>query len=59
MAPIGKERATSPALSVTTTSAIVAGNGGKAPAPEVFKPDPFAGSRFKFKAFYTQVRLGI
>jgi len=62
MAPSGKERAASPAPSVATTSAPVAvaiDSGGKAPAPEVSKPDPFAGSRFKFKAFCTQVRLGI
>jgi hypothetical protein len=60
MAPSGKERTTSPAPSVAITSVTVAGNnGGKAPIPEVSKPDPFAGSRFKFKAFYTQVRLGI
>jgi hypothetical protein len=47
---------------VATTSAIVAtvaGNTNKIPAPKVSKPDPFVGSRFKFKAFCTQVRLGI
>jgi hypothetical protein len=60
MAPLGKERAASPTLSVAITAATVAGNGGgKTPAPKVSKPDPFAGSRFKFKAFCTQVRLGI
>jgi hypothetical protein len=59
MAPSGKERASSPTPSVATTSATVAGNTTKAPVPEVSKPDPFAGSRFKFKAFCTQVRLGI
>jgi hypothetical protein len=31
----------------------------KATVLEVSKPELFAGSRFKFKAFYTQVRLGI
>jgi hypothetical protein len=59
MAPSGKKRAVNPTPSVATTSAIVAGNTIKAPAPEVSKPDLFAGFRFKFKAFYTQVRLGI
>jgi hypothetical protein len=59
MALIGKERATSLAPSVVITSATLVGNGGKASAFEVSKLDPFAGSRFKFKAFYTQMRLGI
>jgi hypothetical protein len=31
----------------------------KTTVPEVSKPKPFADSRFKFKAFYTQVRLSI
>jgi hypothetical protein len=60
MAPSGKERAPSPSPNIVTTSAtVVVNDGGKAPAPEVSKPDPFAESRFKFKAFCTQVRLGI
>jgi hypothetical protein len=62
MAPSGKERASSPTPSVATTSAIiatVAGNTTKASAFEISKSDPFAGSRFKFKAFCTQVRLGV
>jgi hypothetical protein len=47
---------------VATTSALVAvaiNSGGKTPVSEIFKSNPFAGSRFKFKAFCTQVRLGI
>jgi hypothetical protein len=59
MTPLEKERAASLILSVATTSATVAGNTTKAPVLEVSKPDPFVGSRFKFKAFCTQVRLGI
>jgi hypothetical protein len=60
MAPSGKERAASLIPSIATTLATVAGNSGrKAPVSEVSKLDPFAGSRFKFKAFYTQVRLRI
>jgi len=62
MAPLGKERVFSLTLSVATTSAIVviaAVNDRKAPALEISKSDPFAGFRFKFKSFYTQVRLGI
>jgi hypothetical protein len=56
MAPLGKERAVSLILSVTTTLvtvATIAGNISKAPVPEVSKLDPFVGFRFKFKAFYT------
>jgi hypothetical protein len=62
MAPLGKERALNSTLSVATTSvtmATIVGNTSKVPVLEIFKLDPFAGSRFKFKAFYTQVRLGI
>jgi hypothetical protein len=62
MAPSGKERVLSLILSVATTLATVAtiaGNTIKVPVSEVFKSDPFAESKFKFKAFYTQVRLGI
>jgi hypothetical protein len=64
MAPSGKERAASPTPSTTTigTSATVAdltANISKAPAPEVAKPEPFYGSRQKFKAYCTQVRVGI
>jgi hypothetical protein len=60
MAPLRKERAASLTLSVIITLATVAGNGGgKVPVFEVSKSDSFVESRFKFKAFYTQVRLGI
>jgi hypothetical protein len=52
-----KDRAVSPILSMASTAATV--TDAKATAPEVSKPEPFAGSRFKFKAFYTQVRLDI
>jgi hypothetical protein len=61
MAPLGKERVLSPTPSTitvgtsgTTSQAI---NLSKAPAPEISKPEPFYGSRQKFKAFCTQVRL--
>jgi hypothetical protein len=43
----------SSSTSLTNTAAA------KATAPEISKPEPFAGFRFKFKAFYTQVRLDI
>jgi hypothetical protein len=59
MAPLEKERAVSLILSVVTTSATMADNTTKAPVPKISKPDLFVGFRFKFKAFYTQVRLGI
>jgi hypothetical protein len=64
MAPSGKERAVSPTPSTTTirisaTIADLTANISKAPAPEVAKPEPFYGLRQKFKAFCTQVRLGI
>jgi hypothetical protein len=64
MAPLGKERAASPTFSTTTirisaTVADLTANIFKAPALEVAKPEPFYGLRQKFKAFYTQVRLGI
>jgi hypothetical protein len=47
MAPGGKDRVPSPILSISTV-ATTAANGGtviilKAPASEVFKPEPFAG----------------
>jgi hypothetical protein len=41
-------------VTAVTATAVV-----KATASEVSKPEPFAGSRFKFKAFYTQIKLGI
>jgi hypothetical protein len=41
------------AIVATATAAI------KATALEVSKPEPFAGSRFKFRVFYTQIKLGI
>jgi hypothetical protein len=56
----GKDRAASPTLSmalivtVVTATAVV-----KATVPEVSKQEPFAGSRFKFKVFCTQIKLGI
>jgi hypothetical protein len=63
MAPGGKDRAPSPTPSVSTvtTAATTAAaiTTSKAPAPKVSKPEPFAGSRQRFKAFCTQVRLCI
>jgi hypothetical protein len=41
------------ATAATATAAV------KATAPEVSKPEPFAGSRFKFKVFCTQIKLRI
>jgi hypothetical protein len=38
---------------------VIATAAVKTTAPEVSKPKPFAGSRFKFKAFCTQIKLGI
>jgi hypothetical protein len=43
----------------STATAATATAAAKATAPEVSKPEPFAGSRFKFKVFYTQIKLGI
>jgi hypothetical protein len=40
-------------IAATATAAV------KATVSKVFKPEPFAGSRFKFKAFYTQIKLRI
>jgi hypothetical protein len=54
MSERGKDRAASPILSmafivtVVTTTVVV-----KATVSEVSKSEPFAGSRFKFKVFYT------
>jgi hypothetical protein len=63
MAPLGKERATSLTSSTTTVgtsgTAAQVGTLVKVPAPEVAKPEPFYGSRQRFKAYYTQIRLGI
>jgi hypothetical protein len=56
----GKNRAASPTPSIASiTTAATATAAAKATAPEVSKPEPFAGSRFKFKAFCTQIKLGI
>jgi hypothetical protein len=56
----GKNRAASPILSMASTAtAVTATAAVKATAPEISKPEPFAGSRFKFKVFYTQIKLGI
>jgi hypothetical protein len=41
-------------VTAVTATAVV-----KATVFEVSKPEPFAGSRFKFKVFYTQIKLGI
>jgi hypothetical protein len=41
------------AIAATATAAV------KVTASEISKPEPFAGSRFKFKAFCTQIKLGI
>jgi hypothetical protein len=43
----------------STVTAATATAAAKATAPKVSKPEPFAGSRFKFKAFYTQIKLEI
>jgi hypothetical protein len=56
MALLGKEKAVSPTPSTTTirTSVIITdltANIFKAPVSEVAKPEPFYGSRQKFKAF--------
>jgi len=51
----GKDRAVSPTSSMTSTVTAAA----KATAPKISKLEPFAGSRFKFKAFCTQIKLGI
>jgi hypothetical protein len=64
MAPSGKERAISLIPNTTTieTSVTVADLTAdliKVPILEVVKLEPFYRSRQKFKAFYTQVRLGI
>jgi hypothetical protein len=63
MAPLGKERASSPTPSTTTVgtsgTATQAAAIAKTPTPKVSKPEPFYRSRQKFKAFCTQVRLGI
>jgi hypothetical protein len=63
MALLGKERVASPIPNTTivgtSETAIQANALVKVPAPEVSKPEPFYRSRQKFKAFYTQIRLGI
>jgi hypothetical protein len=54
----GKDRVVSPTPSIVltaTTATITAA--AKATVLEVFKPEPFAGSRFK--VFCTQIRLEI
>jgi hypothetical protein len=56
----GKDRAASPTPSMAfIVTAVIATAAVKATAPKVFKPESFAGSRFKFKAFCTQIKLGI
>jgi hypothetical protein len=40
-------------IAVTATAAV------KITISKIFKPEPFVDSRFKFKAFYTQIKLGI
>jgi hypothetical protein len=63
MALVGKERAASPTPNTTTVgtsgTAAQVGTLAKAPAPEVAKPEPFYRFRQRFKAYCTQVRLGI
>jgi hypothetical protein len=56
----GKDKAVSftPSMTLTVIAATVTA-AAKATVPEVFKSKSFAGSRFKFKAFCTQVKLGI
>jgi hypothetical protein len=41
-------------VTAVTTTAVV-----KATVFKIFKPEPFVGSRFKFKVFYLQIKLGI
>jgi hypothetical protein len=56
----GKDRAVSPTLSIALTATIVTATTViKATIPEVSKPEPFVGSRFKFKIFCIQIELGI
>jgi hypothetical protein len=56
----GKDRAPSPIISIASiVTAATATAAEKATVPKVSKLEPFAGSRFKFKAFCTQIRLGI
>jgi hypothetical protein len=61
MALSGKERASSPTPSTTTVgtsgTATQAAALAKTSTLEISKPEPFFGSRQKFKAFYIQVRL--
>jgi hypothetical protein len=59
MAPGGKDRAASPIPSIASTAQVITTLDAKATVPKVSKPEPFYGSRQKFKAFYTQIRLGI
>jgi hypothetical protein len=47
----GKNRTVSPIPSIALIATATAA--AKATASEVSKPEPFADSRFKFKAFYT------
>jgi hypothetical protein len=43
----------------STATVVTATAAAKATASKVSKPKPFAGSRFKFKIFYTQIKLRI
>jgi hypothetical protein len=56
----GKDRTVSPILSIALIATVVTATAVvKATVSEIFKPEPFAGSRFKFKVFYTQIKPGI
>jgi hypothetical protein len=52
MSERGKDRAVSSILSMASiVTEVTATAAAKATVSEVFKPEPFADSRFKFKAF--------
>jgi hypothetical protein len=59
MASGKKNRATSFILSIvfTTTTDTTIIISAKITVSEIFKSEPFAGSRYKFKTFYIQIRL--
>jgi hypothetical protein len=55
-----KDRAVSPTLSIAFIITVITATAAiKATVPKVFKPELFAGSRFKFKVFCTQIKFGI
>ena len=50
---------TTTAATTATAATALAGAVTKAAVPDVSKPEPFAGSRAKFRIYCTQIRLGI